>query len=67
MADTILDDSFELYDLKVEVICPPGQRILCGAKEGDYFIMEGEMLRLPPNQGISIYSLCKAASILLSL
>ncbi|PCH39934.1 hypothetical protein WOLCODRAFT_116393 [Wolfiporia cocos MD-104 SS10] len=51
------DDSFQLYDLRVEVICPKGQRILCGAKDGDYFTLEGEMLKLPPNQGISIYSL----------
>ena len=51
------DDSFELYDLRVEVICPPGERILCGAKEGDHFILEGEMLRLPEGQGFSIYSL----------
>lgn len=49
--------SFQLYDLRVEVVCPPGKRILCGAKEGDYFTLQGEMLHLPPNQGISIYSL----------
>lgn len=30
---------------------------MCGAKEGDYFTLEGEMLRLPPGQGFSIYSL----------
>jgi hypothetical protein len=52
------DDSFQLYDLRVEVICPPGAKILCGAKEGDHFTLEGEMLRLPASQGISIYSLC---------
>ncbi|KAJ7721962.1 hypothetical protein DFH07DRAFT_295096 [Mycena maculata] len=52
-----MDDTFELYDLRVEVICPPGQRILCGAKEGDHFTLEGEMLHLPPGQGFSIYSL----------
>jgi hypothetical protein len=51
------DGSFQLYDLRVEVVCPPGKRILCGAKEGDYFTLQGEMLHLPPNQGISIYSL----------
>jgi len=51
------DDTFELYDLKVEVFCPPNERILCGAKDGDYFLLEGEMLKLPPGQGISIYSL----------
>ncbi|KAF5323001.1 hypothetical protein D9611_009354 [Ephemerocybe angulata] len=54
---TTKDDSFELYDLKVEVVCPPGERTMCGAKEGDFFTLEGEMLRLPPGQGFSIYSL----------
>jgi hypothetical protein len=56
-AFTQADDSFELYDLRVEVVCPPGERIMCGAKEGDYFTLEGEMMYLPPGQGISIYSL----------
>ncbi|KAF9267832.1 hypothetical protein L218DRAFT_919590 [Marasmius fiardii PR-910] len=51
------DDSFQLYDLRVGVICPPGQRIMCGAKEGDYFTLEGEMMRLPQGVGFSIYSL----------
>jgi len=54
---TKADDGFELYDLRVEVICPPNERILCGAKDGDYFTLEGEILKLPPGQGISIYSL----------
>jgi uncharacterized repeat protein (TIGR04076 family) len=53
-----LDDSFQLYDLRVEVICPPNGKILCGAKAGDHFTLEGEMFRLPEGQGISIYSLC---------
>ncbi len=48
---------FELYDLRVEVIAPPGARILCGAKPGDWFELRGEMLYLPPGQGFSIYSL----------
>ena len=51
------DDSFELYDLRVEVVCPPGERILCGAKDGDYFTLQGEMMFLPPGQGVSLYSL----------
>lgn len=48
---------FELYDLRVEVIAPPGARVLCGAKPGDWFELRGEMLYLPPGQGFSIYSL----------
>ncbi|KAH7034595.1 uncharacterized protein B0I36DRAFT_360101 [Microdochium trichocladiopsis] len=58
------DESFELYDLRVEVVCPPGKRIMCGAKEGDYFTLEGEMLKLPPGQGISIYSLSSVLPLL---
>lgn len=56
-AASLDDDTFQLYDLRIEVVCPPGERIMCGAKEGDYFTLEGEMLYLPPGQGISIYSL----------
>ncbi len=51
------DESFELYDLKVEVTAPKGGRIYCGAKPGDHFELKGEMLHLPPGQGFSIYSL----------
>ncbi|THH09264.1 hypothetical protein EW146_g8727 [Bondarzewia mesenterica] len=57
MATATGSDSFELYDLRVEVICPPGETIMCGAKPGDHFTIEGEMLRLPQGQGFSIYSL----------
>jgi len=58
------NDSFELYDLRVDVICPSEGRILCGAKEGDHFILEGEILRLPPGQGFSIYSLAAVLPLL---
>ena len=34
---------FELYDLKVEVIAPPGARILCGARPGDWFELRGSV------------------------
>lgn len=40
---------------------------MCGAKEGDYFTLEGEMMYLPPGQGISIYSLGESESALLPL
>lgn len=55
---TIMSDEFELFDLKVEVLCPPGEKIYCGAKDGDHFFLRGEMLHLPENQGFSVYSLC---------
>lgn len=59
-------DAFQLFDLRVEVVCPPGKRIMCGAKEGDYFTLKGEMMYLPPDQGISIYSLCECGDLCVS-
>jgi uncharacterized repeat protein (TIGR04076 family) len=58
------DDSFELYDLRVEVIAPPGGAIHCGARPGDHFELRGEMLHLPPGQGFSIYSLASVLPLL---
>lgn len=58
------DDSFELYDLRVDIVVPPGQRVLCGAKPGDHFELRGEMLHLPPGQGFSIYSLAAVLPLL---
>jgi uncharacterized repeat protein (TIGR04076 family) len=58
------DDSFELYDLRVEVVAPAGARIYCGAQAGDYFELRGEMLYLPPGQGFSIYSLAALLPLL---
>jgi uncharacterized repeat protein (TIGR04076 family) len=61
---TVSDDSFELYDLRVEVVAPVGARLYCGAKVGDYFELKGEMLYLPEGQGISIYSLASVLPLL---
>ena len=61
---TMGNDEFELYDLRVEVVAPPGARILCGARPGDHFLLQGEMLTLPPGQGISIYSLAAVLPLL---
>ncbi len=58
------DDSFELYDLRVEVTAPEGGAIYCGARVGDYFEMHGEMLHLPAGQGFSIYSLAALLPLL---
>jgi len=58
------DDSFELYDLRVEVIAPAGACVLCGAKPGDHFELRGEMLHLPPGQAFSIYSLAALLPLL---
>lgn len=58
------DDSFELHDLRVEVVAPPGARLYCGAKVGDHFELRGEMLHLPAAQGFSIYSLAAVLPLL---
>ncbi|KAL3419519.1 4Fe-4S iron-sulfur binding protein [Phlyctema vagabunda] len=64
MTTTVQDDAFDLYDLRVEVVCPAGEKVICGAKEGDHFTLHGEMLYLPPDQGISIYSLSAVLPLL---
>lgn len=58
------EDSFELYDLRVEAVIPPGGKIYCGAREGDFFELKGEMLTLPPGQGFSIYSIAAVLPLL---
>jgi uncharacterized repeat protein (TIGR04076 family) len=63
-APTAADAGFELYDLRVEVVGPKDQAIYCGAKLGDYFELHGEMLKLPPGQGFSIYSLAALLPLL---
>ncbi len=45
------DDSFELYDLRVEVVRLPGEPIICGAKNGDYFTLEERCSTFPPARG----------------
>jgi uncharacterized repeat protein (TIGR04076 family) len=57
-------ERFELYDLRVEVVGPPDRTIYCGARLGDYFELQGEMLKFPPGQGFSIYSLAALLPLL---
>ena len=57
-------DEFALYDLKVEVIAPPGAKLWCNAQPGDWFELRGELLFLPPGQGFSIYSLAAVLPLL---
>jgi len=61
---SVSDDSFELYDLRVEVVAPDGATLYCGATPGDFFELKGEMLHLPPGQGFSIYSLAALLPLL---
>jgi len=60
----MVDDSFELFDLRVEVVAPAGQRVLCNAQVGDWFEVRGEVLHFPPGQGFSMYSLAALLPLL---
>src|ERR1700690_1368492 len=57
-------EGFELYNLRVEGVGPPDGKIYCGARLGDYFELQGEMLKFPPGQGFSIYSLAALLPLL---
>ena len=59
-----MSDEFELYDLKVEVVAPPGAKLWCNASPGDWFELRGELLHLPPGQGFSLYSLAAVLPLL---
>ena len=64
MPHSEINDEFELYDLRVDVVAPPNANIRCSARLGDYFELRGEMLTLPPGQGFSIYSLAALLPLL---
>jgi uncharacterized repeat protein (TIGR04076 family) len=64
MSASAQNDGFDLYDLRVEAIVPPGAKVFCGAHDKDYFELRGEMLTLPHGQGFSIYSLAAVLPLL---
>lgn len=51
-----MDDSFILYDLKVEVVASD-KPMVCSHKEGDYFLVEGENLVFEQTHSFSMYAL----------
>ena len=57
-------DSFELYDLKVEVLNNGLRPMACNHKVGDYFLLSGENFSLPDGQSFPIYSLAALIPIL---
>jgi uncharacterized repeat protein (TIGR04076 family) len=57
-------DEFELFDLRVEVVVHDDRKIQCNARAGDYFEVQGEMLRFPAGQGFSMYSLAALLPLL---
>ena len=60
---SVPDDSFVLYDLKVEVVAS-GRPMICNHKAGDYFELKGESLALPPAQTFAIYPLAALLPLL---
>lgn len=58
-----MDDSFQLYDLRVEVVATE-RPMVCSHRAGDSFTVEGENLRLPDGQAFSIYALAALLPLL---
>lgn len=56
-------DTFDLYDLKVEVIAS-ARPMVCNHKPGDYFEVRGENLSLPSGQTFPIYPLAALLPLL---
>lgn len=58
------DDSFELYDLKVEVKNNGHNPMVCNHRQGDFFTLSGENFSLPNNQSFPIYCLATLIPII---
>ena len=59
------DDTFELYDLRVEVVEDgSGRPMVCDHPVGSYFELRGESLSLPPGQTFPIYPLAAILPLL---
>ena len=57
------DDTFELYDLRVEVLATE-RPMVCGHRAGDWLEVRGEALTLPPGQSFSMYALAALLPLL---
>ena len=58
-----MDDAFQLYDLRVEVVGTE-RPMVCSHHVGDWFAVEGENLRFPAGQGFSLYALAALLPLL---
>ena len=58
-----MDDTFEIYDLKVEVVATD-RPMVCSHKAGDYFLVEGENLVFPKPTAFSMYALAALLPLL---
>lgn len=59
----ITDDTFELYNLRVEISEKSG-RIIGKHKIGDYFDVIGEDIFIPAGQGFSLYAIASLLPLL---
>jgi uncharacterized repeat protein (TIGR04076 family) len=57
------DDSFSLYDLRVEVIATE-RPMVCNHRVGDYFDLSGENLSFPDGQSFPLYPLAALLPLL---
>lgn len=57
------DDSFSLYDLRVEVVATE-RPMVCNHAAGDWFEVVGENLRFPPGQSFPMYPLAAILPLL---
>ena len=55
-SETLVEDHFWLYDLKVEVVAGD-KPMVCNHQDGDYFLVEGENLVLAKGQRFSMYAI----------
>ena len=60
---TTADDTFTLYDLKIEVVATD-RPMVCNHRAGDSFTLTGENLSLPPGQTFPIYPLAALLPLL---
>jgi len=58
-----VDDTFALYDLRVEVVATD-RPMVCNHRPGDYFELSGENLSFPAGQTFPLYPLAALLPIL---
>lgn len=58
-----MNDEFELWNLRVEVVGDPDSMV-CSHKIGDYFDVAGENLAFPADQSFSMYALAAILPLL---
>lgn len=60
---TVINDEFELWDLRIEVTGDPDSMV-CDHTLGDYFELSGENLKFPDGQTFSVYALAAIIPLL---